>query len=98
MAGHLSFAQSFNEDSIHSNPFSHVRVLFSLRDLCAFVVNSSRRQAIIWINTRLLSIGASGTQVVKFWSKYKIFIHEIIVCEMTAISSRGMSNVNRKRL
>ena len=48
--------------------------------------------AITWTNDCLLSIGPSGINLVKFESKYKIFIEENEsenVCEMVAILSRG---------
>ena len=51
------------------------------------------RQAIIWTNVHILSIGPSGTNFeVKFQSKFKIFIQgnafENAVCGMAAILSR----------
>ena len=54
-----------------------------------------RRQAIIWTNAGLLSIGPLGTYFSELLIKIPNFIHknasENIVCEMAAICSRGIS-------
>ena len=53
-----------------------------------------RRQAIIWTSDGLLSIGTLGTNFREIFNQTtKLFIHENasenIVCEKTAILSRG---------
>ena len=53
------------------------------------VLSPGRRQAIIWTNDDLLSIGPLGNLQWNWSQNKQLFIHENVVCKMAAILFRG---------